>query len=50
MEYIVRFGGLVSTYYVSDALSTCHTQEATRLNQQQAEKIAKEQGGRAIPT
>ena len=36
-SYVIRFGGLVESFYIDDTLYTCHKSEATRFTRQVAE-------------
>lgn len=53
--HVIRFGGMVETFYICPGHSTCHISEATAFDQSKAEAIAKELqreysfGVRAVP-
>lgn len=38
--HIIRFGGLIETFYISALQSTCNPQEATRFSEEHAKMLA----------
>ena len=39
-NHVVRFGGLIETFYVKENIQTCHKSEAKKFTEEEATKLA----------
>lgn len=40
--HVIRFGGLIESFYIKSNLQTCHKSEATKFTEEEATKLANE--------